>query len=63
MPETLTLPPLAERFRRVHSRPVERTLVTAVVTELAAVLEPVERDPFLDDADDVPRAWLTLPLP
>jgi hypothetical protein len=63
MPETLTLPPLTERFRPVHSRPAERTLVRAVVTEMVAVLEPVDRDPFLDDADDVPRAWLTPPLP
>lgn len=52
--------PVPERF--------PRTLVAPVVTELAAVLEPVGRDPFLDGPDDGARSsaglrWLAVREP
>ena len=41
----------------------QRAFAVAVVTELAAVLEPVVRDPFLDGVDEQPPpARLTSPL-
>ncbi len=41
----------------------QRTFAVAVVTELATVLEPVARDPFLDGVDErPPTARLTQPL-
>jgi hypothetical protein len=55
MPEFRSHPPHGERFRRPPGSPARRAIVAAVVTELAAVLEPVGRDPFLDGCDDTPR--------
>jgi hypothetical protein len=54
MPQLQHHPPPGERYLRLPDPPVERAIVRAVVTELAAVLEPVGRDPFLDASDDVP---------
>jgi len=47
---TRSHPPLGERRRRPAA---PRTIVRAVVTEVAVVLEPASRDPFLDGCDDV----------
>jgi hypothetical protein len=55
MPETHTTPPYQERFRLPHDPPAARWIVAAVVTEVAAALEPVGRDPFIDGSDDLPR--------
>jgi hypothetical protein len=55
MPESRSFEPLGTRFRSPIGPPARRTFVEAVVTELAAVLEPVGRDPFIDGSDDVPR--------
>jgi hypothetical protein len=46
---TRSHPPLGERRRRLAA---PRTFVRAVVTEVAVVLEPASRDPFLDGCAD-----------
>lgn len=52
-----------ERSWRVPGPQAQRTFAVGVVTELATVLEPVVRDPFLDGVDEQPQpARLTPPL-
>jgi hypothetical protein len=63
MPAMQTPLTLRERSWQMPEPPARRTLVAAVVTEMAAVLEPVVRDPFLDGDDDgPPRPRLTPPF-
>jgi hypothetical protein len=59
MPEFQTQSPPGERFRQPPASPARRAIVAAVVTELAAALEPVGRDPFLDGCHDMPRVRQT----
>ena len=61
MPETQIQPQYGQLFRRPPGPPASRTIVAAVVTEVAAVLEPVGRDPFIDGSDDVSRTRPTTP--
>jgi hypothetical protein len=62
MPELQTQSPPGERFRHPPGSPARRAIVAAVVTELAAVLEPVGRDPFIDGCHDTPRLRQTPPI-
>jgi hypothetical protein len=55
MPEYRSHTSLGERRWFHAGPPAERTIVSAVVTELVLALEPVARDPFMDGADDLPR--------